>query len=350
MRTIGRTTVTVSLLGFGASGIGNLYRAMSDEAGEAVINAAIGAGIRYVDTAPRYGHGLSERRLGTVCNTVPKQDVTLSTKVGRRLTPILPPPPGTSRHGFVDADPFEEHFDYSYDGVMRSFEDSLRRLQRESIDILFAHDLGRMTHGTDHQRHLSAFLSGGYRAMCELRSDGRVGAIGLGVNEWEICADVMRDADLDVVMLAGRYTLLEQAPLDHFLPECKRRGVSVIAAAPFNSGILATGASGPKIGHYNYDAPPPGIIERVRRIEAIARAHDVPLAAAALQFPLGHPVVASVVSGMSGRSQVLATVRLLETSIPAGFWADLISEGLMRDDVPAPIHMASASKDRPNSL
>ncbi|MEI9905589.1 MAG: aldo/keto reductase [Asticcacaulis sp.] len=280
-RRLGATDVAVVRLGIGTAGIGNLYRTVSDAEASATLAAAFAAGVTYVDTAPHYGQGLAERRIGAGLH----DGIVVSSKVGRVLEPIAPPPPGTERHGFIDGDPFEPVYDYSYDGVMRSFETSCQRLGRERIDILLAHDLGRVTHGDDHSRHLKAFLDGGYRAMAELKTDGRTGAVGLGVNEWQVCEEILAHADLDCVLLAGRYTLLEQTALDSFFPLCQRRGASIIAGGPYNSGILAGGA------HYDYEAAPTEIVTRVWALQAVCDRHGISLAAAALQFPLGTPLL-----------------------------------------------------------
>jgi len=318
----------VTALGYGAAALGNLYRALPDATAQTCLEAAHAAGIGYVDTAPHYGQGLSERRVGHTVGA--RDDITLSSKVGRVLTPVAPPSPGTERHGFIDGDPFEPVFDYSYDGIMRSFESSLIRLQRERIDILLAHDLGTQTHGADAPAHLKAFLDGGYKAMCNLKEQGLTGAIGLGVNEWQICEDVMAHADLDVVLLAGRYTLLEQGGLETFLPLCEARGVSVIVGGPFNSGILTGG------DHYDYGRVPQEIHDRVIRLKTVCAAHDVPLAAAALQFPLAHPAVACVIPGMGSSVEVAANVRFFKTPIPISFWGDLKSQGLLPANAPVP--------------
>ena len=325
-KRIGATPVTITTLGFGSAGIGNLYRTVTDRDAADALGTAFAAGIGYVDTAPHYGQGLAERRVGAGLPAA----VVVSSKVGRVLEPIAPPPPGTQRHGFVDGDPFEPVYDYSYDGVMRSFDDSCRRLQRDHIDILLVHDLGEATHGVDAARHMQAFLDGGYRALSELKATGAVSAIGLGVNEWQVCADIMRHADLDTVLLAGRYTLLEQGALDSFLPQCQRRGVSIILGGPFNSGILVGDV------HYNYDVAPPDVTTRVRALQRVCAAHNVPLAAAALQFPLAHPSVASVIPGMVSRDQVAANIAWFRTDIPAGLWRDLKSENLLHSDAPVP--------------
>lgn len=312
-------------LGFGAAPLGNLYRRRDDDEANATLSAAREAGIGYFDTAPHYGQGLSERRLSELGKTT-----VISSKIGRILKPIAPPPPGTERHGFVDGDPFEPVFDYSYDGVLRSFESSLKRLQRDRIDILLAHDLGEVTHGEDHPGHLRDFLDGGYRAMRDLKDQGLISAIGLGVNEWQIAETILSHADLDVVMLAGRYTLLEQTALDSFFPLCLRRGVRVIAAGPFNSGILSGGNA------YNYAPAPEAVRQRAADLNRVCAAHDVPLAAAALQFPLGHAVVTTVVAGMATPEEVRANVELMRLPIPTALWDALKQEGLLRDDAPTP--------------
>ena len=318
----------MTTLGFGAAALGNLYRPVSDTTAQSCLEAGLSGGIGYVDTAPHYGQGLSERRLGAYLGD--RMGITISSKIGRVLTPITPPPAGTERHGFIDGDPFEPHFDYSYDGVMRAFESSLKRLNREHIDILLAHDLGSQTHGADAPTHLRAFLDSGYRAMRDLKDQGRIGAIGLGVNEWLVCEEIMAQVDLDAVLLAGRYTLLEQGALESFLPLCESKGVSVIVGGPFNSGILIGG------DHYDYGRVPPEIMARVSGLKAVCAAHDVPLAAAALQFPLAHPAVACVIPGMASAAEVAANIALFGHDIPPALWDDLKAEGLLHDRAPIP--------------
>lgn len=319
-------------LGFGAASLGNLYRAIDDETAHATVSAALDAGLTHFDTAPHYGQGLSERRLADALLASGKS-FTLSTKVGRRLVPIDTPPRGTERHGFVDGDPFEPEFDYSYDGVMQAFEDSRKRLKGAHVSLLLAHDIGRATHGDDHARHFKAFLDGGYRAMRALKDQGAVDAIGLGVNEWQICEEVLSHADLDTILLAGRYTLLEQTALDSFLPLCQRRKVAVLAAGPFNSGILSGGDA------YNYSPAPETIRAKVKALKAVCEAHGITLPAAALQFPMAHPAVTCVVAGMASPAEVAANAALFAQSIPPGLWDDLKSEGLLRADaaVPEPV-------------
>lgn len=328
------TLARLPRLGFGGASVGNLYAPVSDADARAVIDAALAAGITYFDTAPHYGFGLSETRLGEALAGL---NVMISTKVGRRLEPIATIQ--RERHGFVDAAPFEPTFDYTHDGVMRSFEDSLRRLKRDRIDVLLAHDLGRMTHGEANAGHMRDFLDGGYRAMRALKDAGAVGAIGLGVNEQAVCEEVLDHADVDVFLLAGRYTLLEQTALEDFLPRCVARGVGIIIGGPFNSGALVE--TGETL-HYNYAAAPAGIVERVGRLRRVCAAHGVPLAAAALRFPLAHPAVLSVIPGMATRDQVVEATRWSEFAIPDALWSDLRAEGLIRADAPTPATRAAA--------
>ncbi len=332
-RRIAATEVAVTRLGMGTAGIGNLYRKVSDEDAAEALQAAFDAGIAYADTAPHYGQGLAERRLGGAL----RDGIVVSSKVGRILEPIAPPTPGTERHGFVDGDPFEPVYDYSYDGVMKSFEASCERLGQDHVDILLAHDIGRLTHGDDHPRHLHDFLGGGYRAMTELKADGRTSAIGLGVNEWQVAEEILSHAGLDCVLLAGRYTLLEQTALQSFFPLCLKRGVSVIAGGPYNSGILTGGT------HYNYGAAPPEIVARVRALQAVCDRHGVPLAAAALQFPLAHACVACVIPGMATAAEAAANLHLFNIVLPAALWDDLRGEGLIDGSSPLPAPEAIAS-------
>lgn len=334
-KRLGSTSVEVTALGFGAAALGNLYRAISNDVARVTLETALNAGIWYVDTAPHYGQGLSERRVGATLAYWPAPPV-VSTKIGRVLKPVPPSPPGTERFGFVDGDPYQPEFDYSYDGVMRSFEDSQRRLGRETIDILLAHDLGEDTHGAEAGRHMKAFLDGGYPAMRALKDRGLVKAIGLGVNEWQVCEHVIAHADIDAVLLAGRYTLLEQTALDSFLPACVRKNISVILGGPYNSGILIEGIRQGVAAHYNYAPASPEIIAQVQALQRVCDAHQVPLAAAALAFPLAHASVACVIPGMATPEQVRSNLALWQTEIPAALWADLKCEGLLHAEAPVP--------------
>ncbi|MEN2791702.1 aldo/keto reductase [Sphingomonas oligophenolica] len=312
-------------LGMGTAAIGNLYRPVSDDAARQTVMAALAAGIRYFDTAPHYGFGLAERRLGdALAEADPRGSAIISTKVGRLL---VPSDATGARHGFVDADPFEPVFDYSADAIRRSHEASLRRLRRDRIDILLAHDLGRMTHGDDHPAHLRTFLDSGYGAMRALREAGAVDSIGIGVNEVAICQELLDRVDLDVILLAGRHTLLDRRSAATLFETCAKRGVSVIIGGPYNSGILAQDGIGGATGlHYDYRPPGPETLARAIRIETICARFGVSLPAAALQFPLRSPQVAAVIPGMVGPDQVAASIARLATPIPDALWAALDEE------------------------
>jgi D-threo-aldose 1-dehydrogenase len=334
-REIGRTGLEIGTLGFGGAGIGNLYRVLGDDEAEAAVREAFAAGVRYFDTAPFYGFGLSELRLGAAlrAETTP---VVISTKIGRRLVPTGPQDANVGREGYFSPRPFAPVFDYGYDAVRRSHEESLERLGVKKVDILFCHDIGRFTHGDSHAARIREFLDGGLRAMRELRESGAVRAIGLGVNECEVCIELLEQCDLDCIMLAGRYTLLEQLALDELLSLCERRGVSIICAGPMNSGILAAGSRAAARSHYNYAPPPPDIIERVRRLETLCEEFAVPLQAAALQFPLAHPAVATVVAGASSAEESRRIAKMFSHDIPGEFWAALRERGLVDPRAPLP--------------
>lgn len=322
-RRVARAGIDLPVLGLGTRCLGNPSRAVSDQEAVGVLRHAFDLGMSYLDTAPHYGHGLSERRIGMV-----SAPVAISTQVGRVLPAV-----GTARHGFADADPRVPAFDYTYEGVMHSFAASCRRLGRDRIDIVFAHDLGEMTHGVDLPLHFKAFMEGGYRALTELKASGQIRAIGLGVNDGQICRDVLSHADLDVVLLAGRYTLLEQGALDTVLPECERRGVGVIVGGPFNSGALVDG------NRHEYQPIAAPVTDRVAALKVVCRSHGVSIAAAALQFSLGHPNVVSVIPGMASRGQVEANLMHVVHRIPDQLWDDLKSLDLLRADAPTPKHI-----------
>ncbi|HSI17544.1 MAG TPA: aldo/keto reductase [Sphingomonas sp.] len=316
------TGIALPRLGMGTAAIGNLYRAVSDDEARETIDTAIDAGIRYFDTAPHYGFGLAERRLGeTLAKTDAGRRAIISTKVGRLLTPTTER--GT-RHGFVDADPFAPIFDYGADGIRRSHEASLKRLRRDRVEILLAHDLGVMTHGSEHEFHRRAFLDGGYAAMRALRDSGAVDAIGIGVNEVAICLDLLRHVDLDLILLAGRYSLLDRSAEDSLLDLCAKRGVRVIVGGPYNSGILAQDdlADGPAL-HYNYQPASASVLAHARRLADVCASYGVPLPAAALQFPLRHPQVSTAIPGIVGVSQVHETIARAAIRVPDALWTAL---------------------------
>ena len=308
-------------LGVGTAAIGNLYAPVSDAEAEHTIRAALEAGITYFDTAPHYGFGLAERRLGAALGDA---RVLLSTKVGRLLEPTAE---RGERHAFVDADPYEPRFDYSADGVRRSHESSLDRLKRDRVDILLAHDLGRLTHGAEHERHMRAFLEGGYRAMRDLKEAGAIGAIGIGVNEIAVCLELIERVELDVILLAGRYTLLDRSAAEVLIPECDRRGIRLIIGGPYNSGILAQDdLSDSARLHYDYAQAPPDMIERAQRLAAVCARFGVALPAAALQFPLRDPRVATVIAGVARPSEVRDLITRAGAEIQDEAWAALARE------------------------
>lgn len=334
-RQIGKTKLQVTELGFGAATFGNLYHPMPDSAAEESITRAVELGLNQFDTAPYYGFGLSERRVGNALRQYDANDYIISTKVGRILEPCAK---AEDKYGFCSPMPFEPKYDYSYDGVMRSFEHSIQRLGLPKIDILYMHDIGRVTHGDDHDRQFKIAMEGGYKAMDELRTQGLVSAIGLGVNEYEVCEQAMDHGYFDCFLLAGRYTLLEQNALKTFLPRCLKENSSIILGGPYNSGILATGVRRQDVvPHYNYAPASESIIDAVAKIEDVCQEFNVPLAAAALQFSLAHPSVVSVIPGLSSASRVETTVEQMQTNIPAGFWSTLKATGLLDHDVPVPI-------------
>ena len=336
-RPIGRTALSITELGLGAAPMGNLYRPVSDTDAYATMQTAIDGGIRYVDTAPYYGFGLSERRVGDLIRD--KAKIAISTKVGRLLRPVPGIDTKSERRGFVSPMPFEPVFDYTRDGILRSHETSLHRLGLAQIDILYVHDIGRETHGELDAQYRSQLIDGGgLAALCELRDEGSVAAIGLGVNEIQVCLELMEECDFDVLLLAGRYTLLEQRALNALLPKCQETATSLVVGGPFNSGVLAAGSGGQ--AHYNYAPVPPEVKERVRALEEVCAAHGVPLAAAALQFPLAHPVVASVIPGFSSAEEVEAGLNFYHFPIPDSLWADLREHKLIDPRAPIPIELA----------
>jgi D-threo-aldose 1-dehydrogenase len=334
-RQLGTTGLEVSELGFGGAAIGNLYRVLSDEDAEGAVRESFAAGVRYFDTAPFYGFGLSELRLGQALHGAHALPV-ISTKVGRRLVPTGPQDADVGREGYFSPRPFAPVFDYSYESVMRSHAESLDRLKVPRIDMLLCHDIGRLTHGAAHATRVAEFLEGGYRAMRELREAGTVRAIGLGVNEWEICVELLSSCDFDCILLAGRYTLLEQPALTTLLPLCERRRVSIICGGPFNSGVLAAGSRAGAKTHYNYAPPPPAVLERVVSLERLCEEFAVPLQAAALQFPLGHPSVASVVAGCANGAEARNCATMFSHPIPPEFWRALRERGLVDPLAPLP--------------
>lgn len=329
LKRLPRVDLRLTALGLGCSQMGGLYRATSAREVEEVFASAWAAGVRYFDTAPYYGYTRSEHRLGAQLADCPRHEYVVSTKVGRLLRPDASVAPGDG--GWANPYPFRPQYDYSYSGVMRSFEDSQQRLGLAHIDILYVHDIGRDTHGEQHAHYWQQLTTGGgFRALDELRASGATRAVGLGVNEWQVVMDSMQEFDLDCTMLAGRYTLLEQDCLTPFLDECMRRGNAIVAAGPFNSGVLAGNTK------FNYAEAPPAIVARVQALALACEEFGVPLQAAALQFPLGHPAVVSCVTGTRTATQLQQNVAWLETPIPATMWQALRSRGLLHPDAPVP--------------
>ena len=329
---LGTSELNVTRLGFGCVPIANLYSVVSDEDSLNTIRAAYAAGIRLFDTAPQYGHGLGEHRLGEALRWHPRDSFLISSKVGRLLRPV--PPAQADGRQFKRILPFMYDYDYSYDAVMRSVDDSLNRLGMHRIDILLVHDIDEWSHGDRWPEVLDQFMASGYRALRKLRDEGAVSAVGGGMNFIEACQAMALRGDFDCFLLAGRYTLLEQDALDAFLPLCERRDISLMIGGPYNSGILVTGSGNRP--HYNYKPANRGVIDRVRRIEAVCRSHSVPLPAAALQFPLAHRCVAAVVPGARSVEEIEHNRGWFSHPIPKAFWQELKSEGLLRKDAPVP--------------
>jgi D-threo-aldose 1-dehydrogenase len=322
--------------GFGGAPLGNLFRALPDDDAIALIRHAYDAGIHYFDTAPHYGQGLSEHRMGTGLRNIPRDSFLLSTKVGRLLTPSR----GAAhvQNGYVDVLPFVAHYDYTGEGVLRSLEDSLQRMGMSRIDVVYIHDIDAATHGAAQPQHFRNMLHGALPALAALKAAGTIGGYGLGVNDVDICLDTLRHADLDVILLAGRYTLADQSALATLLPECLRRRVAIVLGGPFNSGILASGSC-PRDGsrpYFNYVPAPDEVVARVAAIEAVCAEYAVPLKAAALQFPMGHPAVACVLPGARSRAEFDDNVAMTRLAIPPDFWQALRDRLLVDPLAPLP--------------
>jgi D-threo-aldose 1-dehydrogenase len=334
-RVVGRTGLEVGVLGFGGAGIGNLYRVLRDEEAAAAVDESYASGVRYFDTAPFYGFGLSELRIGN-CLRNAAEPVVISTKVGRSLVATGPQDETVGRQGYFSPRPFAPVFDYSYDAIRRSHEQSLERLGVPRVDILLIHDIGALTHGSANDTYMQQLADGGYRALRELRDSGAVRAIGAGVNECAAAEQLIEMFELDCILLAGRYTLLEQGALDALLPLAARRGVSILCGGPFNSGVLATGTRGGANMHYDYAAPPAAVLARVAQLEAVCEEFAVPLQAAALQFPLGHPGVATIIAGAASGAESRNIAAQFAAPIPREFWQALRKRGLVDARAPLP--------------
>lgn len=333
----GKGGITFTELGFGAAPIANLYRALTDDEAHGVLEAAWAAGVRYFDTAPLYGLGLSETRVNRFLRDKPRGDYVISTKVGRLLKVATPETRDTIGK-FFDVPSRREQYDFTYDGVLRSLEFSLERLGLDRVDILFAHDLDLFNHGTQERLDgkLAEFMGGGYRALLRLRDEGVITAFGAGVNEWQVCQWLTERGDFDLFLLAGRYTLLEQEALASFLPLAQARGVGVVLGGPYNSGLLATprAVRAARGAFYNYNPAPAEVLARVDRIEDVCDRHGVAMVDAAFQFCLRHPAVVSVIPGAQTVAEVAANLRAASAEVPAALWKDLKDQGLMREDAP----------------
>lgn len=328
-RKLPRSGVELSAMGLGCAQLGGLYQAMSDAEAQAIVDAAWEAGIRYFDTAPYYGYTLSERRLGDALRERDRDSFVISTKAGRLMKLDAGVQPG--ENGWAQPLPFRPHFDYTYDGIMRSHQDSLRRLSLERVDILYVHDIGEATHGTLHNHYWKQLThGGGFLALTRLREEGSVRAIGLGVNEWQVVADAIEACDIDCALLAGRYTLLEQAARKPLLDQCAERGIGIVIGGPFNSGILAGTRK------FNYEDAPAPIIARVEAIEAVCREHSVPIQAAALQFPMAHPAVVCCVAGAHSPEQLRQNAAWFAQKLPDRLWQDLVRHRLVDRHAPTP--------------
>lgn len=313
-RRIGTTDIEVTEYSFGGASLGNLYRAVTREDAMNTLDAAWTAGMRYFDTAPHYGFGLSERLFGDYLRLKPVSSYVLSTKVGRLLKPV--PRKDVPNLGFVDPLPFALQYDYSYDAIMRSVEDSYQRLGLNKIDILYVHDIGVYTHGVELTKtHMKQLLDSGVKALEELKSSGVIGAYGVGVNEVQVCLDIMRRAPLDCILLAGRYSLLDRTAEEELLPLCHKQKTSLVIGGVFNSGILATGPV--RGAHFDYGPATDEIVANVLEMTRIAAAGDYPLAQAALEFPLHEPAVASILIGTAKPSSLTRNMKLLRGKLPA---------------------------------
>lgn len=335
MRRVGQTALHLPIIGFGAAHLGELYGRVSEDDSRATLTAAWDNGIRYYDTAPWYGRGLSEHRLGGFLRTQTRDQFLITTKVGRTLH--RPADPTTFDRGpWTGGLNFQVSFDYSYDGVMRSYEQALQRLAVDTVDALVIHDLEVMFHGEATEGYIRQLTDGGgIAALQELKADRQIKAFGMGVNTNDALENVATRVDVDFMLVAMPYTLLDQGSLHRGMARCVALGIGVVIGAPYASGILATGSvTGANYGYMN---AAPEVQTKVRSIERLAGAHGVSLPAAALQFVLAHPAVASVIPGAARATEVAGNVTSLRAPISAGFWADLKSEGLIVPDAPVPV-------------
>ena len=326
LRRISDTDITVTCFGFGGASMGNMYTVAHDDAAVKAIRSAHEAKVRYFDTAPMYGFGKSERLYGSVLKDQPRDSFVLSSKVGR-LVVTGKPTPESEDTCFVEIDNAYSIFDYSRDGVLRSLEESRKRLGIERIDIVYIHD-------PDVNDSFKQALEEAFPALADLKSQGVIGAIGAGMNQAEMLCEFAKNADFDCFLLAGRYTLLDQIALQELLPLCQQKNISIVIGGAYNSGILATGAV--EGAHYNYVPAPPEIMEKTRNIETVCARFNIPMKAAALQFPFGHPTVVSNIPGVKTKERFEENLSLFTYPIPADFWAALKEEKLLVPEAPVP--------------
>lgn len=329
-------------LGLGGAPLGNMYSAVSDDAAQSLLHTVYGDGCVTFDTAPHYGNGRSEQRFGAFLARVPRESVVLSTKVGRLLTPSASAPKDFG--AYIDILPNLQHFDYSAAGVRRCVEDSLQRLGIRHIDVVYVHDCSVMTHGDNASAVLRQVLKEAIPTLHRMRGEGLVRHIGIAVSHWQTCVTVLRETDLDCLLLAGRYTLLDQSALPELLPLCEARGVRVALGGAFNSGILATGAADAvQPRRFNYEEASPELIARVAAIERVCERYGVPLRAAALQFPLAHPTIEIVLAGVKSPDHWADAMAKIQHPIPPEFWQALRRERLIAEAAPTPaVTMTSA--------
>jgi D-threo-aldose 1-dehydrogenase len=320
---LGRGGLRVSALALGTAPLGNLFAPVAEEDAAATVGSALEAGLTYVDTAPHYGLGLAERRLGRLLAGVPRDRFVVSTKVGRLVRPLAPGETADPE-GFADSPPARRVWDLSGDGVRRSLEESLERLGLDRVDILLLHD------PDDHEREA---YEQALPALIGLRDQGVVTAIGAGMNQAEMLTRFVRDLDIDVVLVAGRYSLLDQRALAELLPTCAARGTAVVVGGVFNSGLLADPRPG---ATFDYAPAPPELVDRAARLAEVCARHGTPLRAAALAFPFGHPAVTSVLVGARSAAEVKDAVACFEWPVPGELWAELVATGLLPADVPTP--------------
>lgn len=320
-------------LGLGCAPIGNLFKAVSNTDAHALLAQALTDGCRTFDTAPHYGNGRSEHRVGRALGVLPRDSFVLSSKVGRILLPDAHTP--RNQNSYVDVLPFRQQWDYSATGMRRSVEDSLQRLGLSHLDVVYIHDCAVDCHGDNYPQVLRQVVDAALPELRRMQAEGLVGKIGLGVNDVQVCLDVLAEADLDVLMLAGRYSLLDHSALADLLPLCSARGVRIALGGVFNSGILATGARSGQ-AFFNYAPAAPEWMDRTQHIEAICEAHGVPLRAAALQFPMAHPAIEIIMLGAGSTAHWQDAISMLQHPIPPAFWQALRSAGLLPDNSPTP--------------